>query len=238
MPGFKPITRDELHAIQDALSGPWAARERAFFALVYHSGLRPRDARRLAFADVYRFPRGVVDRIAASDHPRDDQLRAWLGDRQVILGEAARAALAAWLDVAREALLYHPARPLFLDPGHRDRAITLDHLSRLFGAAAAKAGLQGRLSLHSLRKGWLLDYAARTNYAFRKVRAAGSGYSSPRKARRAFLRASEALATMNPAFGGPEEGVQRQAGPPQSEVSAAAPLEPTGFRHLRYVRRR
>jgi integrase len=183
MTSFRPISEDEFCRLQHSCGGRRAARERAFFAFLYGTGLQPSQILRLKFSDVYQ-DRWVCKRLVAS---KTNGLATWLKGRRVVLGSRLETAIEGWvIQVAREDL-YSPWRPLFLSDTNPDRAATPLHFWRHFRRAAERAGLDGRVGLPSLRASFGMRYLRRSNYGFKKLRTA-MGFDCLRNARRAYRR--------------------------------------------------
>ena len=236
MPGFRPLIGDEPQRLMGACKGPWAAQEAAFYALLAWTGLKPREALLLRFHDVYRRT-AIVERISAADAvPGDTYLLVKLGDRSVILGEEVRSALRKWVDVASAMGRLRLDRPLFFHPVCRDQTWSLNYLWRQFRTTAERAGLTGRLSLHSLSKTFVVDYAGRTNMAFAKVKVA-TGYDTRRNARRAYANAIQALLSSTPEFFSAEGGVQGRLARVEPAALTTEALASKHFPTPRYVRR-
>jgi integrase/recombinase XerD len=120
-----------------------AILERALLELLYAAGLRVSEALRLDLEDI-SLDGSFVRVIGKGDR-----------ERLVPIGEVALAAIRAWLDGPRAALVtaHHvqPLRggPLFLGTG--GRRLARQQAWSIVKRAAAAAGLSGRVSPHTLR---------------------------------------------------------------------------------------
>jgi integrase/recombinase XerD len=144
MPRLLPETLTQAEAERLLEAPPEAAvLERALLELLYASGLRVSEALNLDLEDL-SFDGAFVRVIGKGDR-----------ERLVPVGEVALAALRAWRDGPRAALLeaHHvaPGRggPLFL--GRSGRRLARQQAWTIVKRAAAAAGLAGRVSPHTLR---------------------------------------------------------------------------------------
>jgi integrase/recombinase XerD len=144
MPRLLPetLTIAEVERLLEA-PPPEAVRERALLELLYAAGLRITEALRLDLEDL-SLDGAFVRVIGKGDR-----------ERLVPVGEAALDAIRGWLDGARAGLLakHHvePARggPLFI--GDRGRRLARQQAWAAVRRAAAAAGLERRVSPHTLR---------------------------------------------------------------------------------------
>lgn len=185
MASFRPVSEGEFRGLLAQCKGPHAAREQAFFAMAYGTGLRPNQLLRLRFSDVFR-DRHVVTRIVAS---RANGLGTWLKGRRVVLGPSAGSAIKTWVAQASQEGLYRSWRALFLSDTNPDQAAAALHFWRHFRRAADLAGLVGKVGLPSLRVSFGLRHLRRSNFGYRKLQNA-LGYDCLRNARRAYCRTS------------------------------------------------
>lgn len=184
MESFRPLTHDELLAVLHHCGGQFPTRDRAFFSLLFATGIQPNVALRLKFNHVVK-DLCVVHRIVATNY---NGLDLWLNGRKVALTELAQRNIRRWVEEALAHRRYKPWRPLFFSDRCYDKAASSLYFWRHFKQAVELSGLQGKLGLPSLRKGFGVDYLRRSNYAIRKFRVA-MGYASLRNAKRASRKA-------------------------------------------------
>jgi integrase/recombinase XerD len=136
----QPLTREEVARLLAAPAGDSAAalRDRALLELMYACGLRASEAIALELADV-DLRSGALR--ARGRGPRE---------RFVPIGTAAARALAAYLGRGRPRLVGERLEPrLFLN--HRGSGLTRQGLYKIVRRHARSAGLDGRMSPHTLR---------------------------------------------------------------------------------------
>lgn len=141
MKGMRPLTDNEAHEVQAQLKG----RDAALFALGVRTGFRISELLSLKVSDVMS-PSG---QIAASVEVRRRSVKGKTASRRVVIHAQAQEALASWLKVMREEG-YTMAGSLF--PSRKGGAISRVQAWRILSDAYARAGLEGRLGTHSMRK--------------------------------------------------------------------------------------
>jgi integrase/recombinase XerD len=136
----RALTRDEVARLLAGPRGsePRPLRDRALLELMYATGLRPSEAIGLHVADVDRDLR--ILRAPGKPTP----------ERLVPLGRTALAAIGAYLDRGRPALVGPRAEPhLFLS--RRGSGLTRQGLYKIVQGHAREAGLAGQMSPNTLR---------------------------------------------------------------------------------------
>jgi integrase/recombinase XerD len=144
MPRLLPetLTVAEVERLLDGPS-PGAVRDRALLELLYAAGLRISEALRLDLEDL-SLDGAFVRVIGKGDR-----------ERLVPVGEVALEAIRAWLDGPRvELVAGHHVEPLRGGPlfvGDRGRRLARQQAWAVVRRAATSAGLEGRVSPHTLR---------------------------------------------------------------------------------------
>jgi integrase/recombinase XerD len=136
----EPLTREKVARLLAAPAGdsPTALRDRALLELMYACGLRASEAIALELADVDL----RTGALRARSHSRRE--------RFVPIGTAAARALAAYLGRGRPRLVGERLEPrLFVN--HRGSGLTRQGLYKIVRRHATAAGLDGRMSPHTLR---------------------------------------------------------------------------------------
>jgi integrase/recombinase XerD len=136
----QPLTREEVARLlaQPAGDSPAALRDRALLELMYACGLRASEAIALELSDV-DLRHGVLR--ARGRGPRE---------RLVPIGTAAARALATYLGRGRSRLIGERLESrLFVN--HRGTGLTRQGLYKIVRRHAKAAGLDGRMSPHTLR---------------------------------------------------------------------------------------
>jgi integrase/recombinase XerD len=136
----QPLSREEVARLlaQPAGDAPAALRDRALLELMYACGLRASEAIALEVADL-DLRQGTLR--ARGRGPRE---------RLVPIGTAAARAVAAYLSRGRPKLIGERLEPrLFVN--HRGTGLTRQGLYKIVRRHARAAGLDGRMSPHTLR---------------------------------------------------------------------------------------
>jgi integrase/recombinase XerD len=136
----KVLSRDEVLRLlaQPRGTGPLALRDRALLELMYACGLRVSEAVSLLIADVDLDEGTLLARGKGSK------------ERIVPIGRKAVAAVDVYRQRGRPALVGLSSEShLFVN--HRGRGLTRQGLHRIVAAHARKAGLQARMTPHTLR---------------------------------------------------------------------------------------
>jgi len=147
MRGLTPVTADEFDAIAAAFAGETALRDRTLWILGCCTGYRIAELLSLRVSDVWISGR-VVDRVEVSARFCKRRKRS----RTVAVNEQAREALAMWLSHLRRRPGFEPSRTLW--PGRRTawRPITNHSFRWALKQASRRAGVNRRVSTHTMRK--------------------------------------------------------------------------------------
>ena len=100
MRGCRPLTETEVQAVLGQLDGPRGARDRTLFLLGVRSGFRISEILSLRLGDVVQAGR-LVDRVRVSRR----HMKGKREGRTVLLHPVARAALGAWVEELRSAVM-------------------------------------------------------------------------------------------------------------------------------------
>jgi integrase/recombinase XerD len=136
----KVLTREEVASLlsQPQGQGPLALRDRALLEVMYACGLRASEAVGLELADVDLEEGLLCARGKGSK------------ERIVPIGRQALAALRAYLRAGRPALIGNAVQPRLL-VNHRGGPLTRQGLYKIVQGHARRAGLEERMSPHTLR---------------------------------------------------------------------------------------
>jgi integrase/recombinase XerD len=134
------LTREEVRRLleQPQGTGPLALRDRALLEIMYACGLRASEAVDLELAHV-DLEEGLLSARGKGSK-----------ERIVPVGRQALAALGAYLGSGRPALLGDRVQPRLL-VNHRGGALTRQGLYKIVQGHARRAGLQEKMSPHTLR---------------------------------------------------------------------------------------
>jgi len=143
-------SRDEIRKFTGAFQGPFALRDRALMALGTRTGLRISELLSLRVGDVL----GRTGRFHDAVYVSRRAVKGKRAGRRLPLHPAAKFALGRWLvDRRRRGSLLDPESPLFSSrKGGEEKAISRKTAAQIFAEAAERAGLEGGISTHSMRK--------------------------------------------------------------------------------------
>lgn len=162
MRGMRSLTDGEKQRVNENLD----ARGRALFTLGCKAGFRVSELLSLQVSDALTHDGAIASSIEVLKRNTKGKAKS----RRVALHADARAALEAWVEVmrSRSARL---AGPLF--PSRKgSAAISRVQAYRLLTAAYRKAGLEGRLGTHAMRKTFAARIYEKTNRDLLKTQSA------------------------------------------------------------------
>lgn len=152
MKGTRPLTNDEIRKVRDAFSGTYAQRNRGLFMLGVSIGGRVSELLALTVGDVYQNSQPVTD---------------FQFDRAIVKGGETSRTIPVNTD-GRKAIeeiiswqrayfgSVHPDHPLFPSQknGKDQKVVSVKRqaIHKILEAAFVKAGLNGKLATHTLRK--------------------------------------------------------------------------------------
>lgn len=147
MKGCRPLDESEVQKTLTAFRGPFACRDRALFLLGVRSGFRISEM--LSLRLIHVAPRGrLVERVAVE---RQHMKRKFEG-RTVLLHPEAKAALGAWIEELHDNGYMTSDTFVFQSRKGRNGALSREQAYRVLVAAFERAGLEGSLGTHSMRK--------------------------------------------------------------------------------------
>lgn len=150
MAGCRPLTPDEIKALDapGVFAGRYARRDRALFTLGLYTGLRIRELLSLRVKDLVHPGGRFVDRILVE---RRNIKRKRQG-RQIVFHPAAKRAVREWLKDLFAAGHVGRNVHVFRSQKGRDAAMSVSQAWRIVNRVFARAGLDGRLATHTMRK--------------------------------------------------------------------------------------
>jgi len=146
MRGCRALEGNEIDQVREAFRGPYAARDRALFALGIKQGRRISQMLSLRVKDVLGEDGRPMERIYY-------QRRNVKGRREgesVVLHPEARAALLEWIREMEKRGPLTADAPLF--SSRKGGALDRRSAWRILRGAYRRAGLSGKLGTHTLRK--------------------------------------------------------------------------------------
>lgn len=147
MKGCRPLSEPEVAAVLEALSGPYALRDRALFLLGVKSGFRISELLSLRLLDVMRTGK-LLDRVGVARR----NMKKKLEGRTVLLHPEARAALELWVEELRAQGHMTSDTFVFQSRKGRNSALSRVQAYRILQAAYERAGVEGQTGTHSMRK--------------------------------------------------------------------------------------
>lgn len=155
MKGCRPLTEEEVQATLQAFRGPQALRDRALFLLGVRSGFRISELLSLRLRDVC--PRsGVSAGVAARISVARRHMKKKVEGRSVLLHPEARTALEEWIaeleqrgQAQGEGFVFRSRKS---GAGGSSGALSRVQSFRLLQGAFERAGIEGSVATHSMRK--------------------------------------------------------------------------------------
>lgn len=146
MKGTRPLSKDEIIEVKEQFYGTFEIRNRALFMLGISVGGRISELLALLIEDVWQNERPVRDLLFSKDKVKGKE-----NSRMIPInsdGQQAIEKLIAW-HLKRSGDLKRK-RALF--PSRKGGPLSRSQAHRILSSAFAKAGLNGKLATHSLRK--------------------------------------------------------------------------------------
>lgn len=155
MKGARPLNNEELRLICESFEGKYAIRDRSLILIGISTGGRISELLLLTIGDVYQNGKPVSQLVFNKSIVKGQE-----NARAVPVNSDGRAAIAELIDWHQESYGRVDAdRPLFPSRQKRKGVNTLLPLTRqrahqIFKSVCEKAGLNGNLATHSLRKSY------------------------------------------------------------------------------------
>jgi len=147
MKGTRPLTTDEIIAVSKQFDGVFEVRNRSLFMLGVSVGGRISELLALKIADVWQNRCPVGDLLFEKDVVKGKETARMIPVNDD--GREAISELIAW-HVEQDGE-FSPQRPLFISRKFGN-ALSRSQAHRILEAAFQRAGLNGKLATHSLRK--------------------------------------------------------------------------------------
>ena len=147
MKGCRPLTEEEVLAMQASFGGVYAARDRALFLLGVKSGFRISELLSLRVGDVWQHGH-LVDRVTVQRR----HMKKKVEGRTVLLHPEAKAALATWLLTLRQRREVTPQTFVFHSRQGGNRPISAVQAWRILHEAVVTNELTGKVGTHAMRK--------------------------------------------------------------------------------------
>jgi len=147
MKGARPLSNDEILLVSEQFSGTYSVRNRSLFLLGVSVGGRISELLALTIGDVWQNHQPVSDLLFEKGIVKGKE-----NARMVPVNADGRKAISDLIEwhQAQYGTL-DPERPLFVSRKHQ-AALSRSQAHRVLEAAFEKAGLNGKLATHSLRK--------------------------------------------------------------------------------------
>jgi integrase len=147
MKGCRPLTDQEADAIAESFGGPFAARDRAVFALGRYTGERISAILALRIGDIVQASR-LTDSIIYRRATRKGKTES----RTVALHPKAKKALAAWINQLSKGTILTADDFVFRSRKGGNQPISRVQYYRILKEAIQPNELTGKLGTHSMRK--------------------------------------------------------------------------------------
>ena len=147
MKGCRPLTDQEADAIMESFGGPYAARDRAIFALGRYTGERISAILKLKVGDVVQASR-MTDSIIYRRANRKGKTES----RTVTLHPKAKRALAAWINQLSKGTILTADDYVFKSRKGINKPVGRVQYHKILKEAVQVNELTGRISTHSMRK--------------------------------------------------------------------------------------
>ena len=147
MKGCRPLTNKEADAIMESFGGPYAARDRAVFALGLYTGERISAILKLKIGDVVQAGR-LTDSVVYRRANRKGKVEG----RTVALHPKARRALTAWINQLAKGTILTADDHVFRSRKGINKPISRVQYHRIMKEAVQVNELTGKIATHSMRK--------------------------------------------------------------------------------------
>jgi integrase len=147
MKGCRPLTDKEADAIMESFGGPFAARDRAVFALGRYTGERISAILKLKVGDVVQAGR-LTDSVVYRRANRKGKVEG----RTVALHPKAKKALVAWINQLAKGTILTADDYVFRSRKGKNQPISRVQYHRILKEAIQLNELTGKVATHSIRK--------------------------------------------------------------------------------------
>jgi integrase len=147
MKGCRPLTDQEADAIMESFGGPYAARDRAIFALGRYTGERISAILQLKVGDIIQAGR-LTDSIIYRRATRKGKTES----RTVPLHPKAKKALTAWINQLVKGTILTADEYVFRSRKGINRPVGRVQYHKIMKEAVAINELTGKIATHSMRK--------------------------------------------------------------------------------------
>ena len=146
MKGTRPLSTDEIIAVSQHFDGTYEVRNRSLFLLGVSVGGRISELLALKIEDVYQNEQAVSDLLFQKNVVKGKETA-----RMIPINQDGRQAISDLIDWHTEQFgNLDPKRPCFIS--RQGGSISRSQAHRILERAFQKAGLNGKLATHSLRK--------------------------------------------------------------------------------------
>jgi len=147
MKGTRPLSTDEIIAVSNQFDGTYEVRNRSLFLLGVSVGGRISELLALRISDVWQNGQAVSDLLFEKGMVKGKETA-----RMIPVNDDGRKAISELIDWHKEQFgEFSPRRPLFMSR-QGGTALSRSQAHRILERAFQKAGLNGKLATHSLRK--------------------------------------------------------------------------------------
>jgi len=147
MRGTRPLSKEEIIAVNKQFTGKFEVRNRSLFMLGVSVGGRISELLALTIGDVWQNRQPVTDLLFEKDIVKGKETA-----RMIPVNDDGRQAITGLITWHRERYgKLNPRRPLFMSRQGRC-SLSRSQAHRILEAAFTEAGLNGKLATHSLRK--------------------------------------------------------------------------------------
>ena len=149
MKGVRPLLNEEIKQVSQCFEGKYAVRNRSLFLLGVSVGGRISEMLSLVIGDVWQSDKPVSDLLF-----RRETVKGKKHARAVPVNTDGRKAITELVNWYQTKMTLTPQIPLFLSREGKSTPLTRRSADRILNAAFKKAGINGKLGTHTLRKSY------------------------------------------------------------------------------------
>lgn len=149
MKGVRPLLNEEIEKVAQCFEGKFAIRNRSLFLLGVSVGGRISEMLSLTIGDVWQNNKPVSDLLF-----QRDMVKGKTHARAVPVNSVGRNAINAIVNWYQEQIEVFPRSPLFISREGKGTPLTRRSADRILNDAFKRAGLNGKLGTHTLRKSY------------------------------------------------------------------------------------